>query len=78
MATKGMNFKTSDAQNQHEVTFSAGSTLSDALLVAFDDTQITTNDDLLQAIEAARRTITRNMSVNGSPGNFPTSGTDHF
>lgn len=78
MATKGMNFTTPDAQNQHTVTYSAGSTLSDALLVAYDDTKITTNDDLLRAIEAARRAITQQMSEKGDPQKFPTSGSESY
>lgn len=78
MATKSMNVTLPTAANQHDVTFGSSASLNDSLLVAFDDSNITTNDDLFQAIEAARRAITAKMSETGAPGNFPTTGTESF
>jgi len=78
MATKSLNLTSFTGKGQHTATFGSSASLNDALLVAFDDTVITTNDELFQAIEAARRALTAKMSEVGDPQQFPTSGSEDF
>jgi len=78
MATKAINLTSFTSEGQHTATYGGAVALNDALVVAFDDTKITTNDDLFQAIEAARRALTAKMSEIGDPQSFPTSGSEDF
>jgi len=73
MGTKSMNVE-ANGSGTHTVTFGSGTTLSDGLLVAFDDDKLTDRIEAAKAMEAAGRAFREEASKATDLKGFPASG----